>query len=449
MTQKKIDEMKRFFDDHGLNSETFCLAPYITTDLDQMGHIRSCYRGKDNLGNWKEEKFEDVFNNDKYKKLRKSLYSGEKHLNCKSCWMAESHNAISPRVNIFYDALNYIENIDEFINEIKKNIEIGSADNLTRIELRPSLLCNMRCMHCGPDSSTRWIEKLKDKDNFETYDSIVGRVNNEDTAGFTVTPDNINDFYKTGIKSNSKYKDDIKVLLSKTKEIQFAGGEPLLTPEHEEWLDYLVNIEKTSLKQHLSYNSNFNVENIERYFPYWEKFKTLKIRASIDTSFNTYEYFRAEGELSVLQNNIKKFHNFFNNNNSISLSGTITFNMFSALTWKDIVDDWVKYKLKFHASLVLNHPISAIMLPNNLKEKSIADIDYTIRNIDSYTDDNQFIEQFIQHATNCKEYIKNSNRDHEKLSTKTCVYIKMCDQMNNKNIFDYFPELNGYWNELE
>jgi radical SAM protein with 4Fe4S-binding SPASM domain len=449
MEQQRTNNMKKFLKEHDLNPDTFCLAPYITTDLDQMGHIRSCYRGRNNLGNWKHENFEEVFNNDEYKQLRQSLNSGEKNSNCKSCWMAESHNAISPRVDIFYDAVEHIKDIDNFVETIKQDITVGNTDNLSRIELRPSLLCNMRCMHCGPDSSTRWIEKLKNKEDFETYDSIVGRINDDDNAENKITNKNINEHFKNGLTSNSTYKEEIKKLLSKTTEIQFAGGEPLLTPEHEEWLNYLVNEAKTSKNQYLSYNSNFNVKNIEKYFPYWKEFKKVIIRASIDTSFDSYEYFRAEGDVELLKSNIKKFNAFFKNNDSVLLSGTVTFNMFSALTWKDILEDWINNDLRFHASLVLNHPISAIGLPNDLKEKAIEDIYFTIENIRSYTDNALFIDHFIHHATNCMEYLKNSKRDDMKLTTNTCKYIQMCDRMNDKRIFDYFPELRKYWHDLE
>jgi MoaA/NifB/PqqE/SkfB family radical SAM enzyme len=449
MTQAKIDKMKKVLTRHKLNPETFCLAPYTTTDLDQLGHIRTCYRGKDNLGSWKEESFKEVFNNEKYKKIRSSLFNGEKPSNCKSCWMAEAHNAISPRVNIFYDALDHIEDLDNLIKQIKKDATVGNLNDLVRIEIRPSLLCNMRCMHCGPYSSTRWIEKLTDKQNFETYTNTVGRVDNDDDniENIKITNENINSYFKNGLSSDSNHKEEVKELLSSTKEIQFAGGEPLLTPEHEDWLQYLVNDAKTSKTQFLSYNSNFNVKNIEKYFPYWKEFKLVTIRASIDTSFDSYEYFRADGDILTLKSNIEKFHSFFKNDNKVSLSGTVTFNMFSALSWKNIFHDWISNGLKFHASLVLNHPTSVIMLPNNLKEQVLEDIEYTIRNVSFYTDDQQFIKQFTEHATNCMEYLKNSNRDYLTIPTKTRTYIEMCDKINNKNVFDYFPELQKFWYE--
>lgn len=442
-----LQKMESQLKEWGLNPKTFCFAPYVTTDLDQLGHIRSCYRGKDDLGNWKTEKFEDVFNNDYYKNLRQSLYKGKKHSNCVSCWVAEEKNSQSPRADIFDDTLEYISDIETFIKEIKEDNNLGQIENLQRVEIRPSLLCNLRCMHCGPDSSTKWIQKLTDKETFNTFKNIVG-IDAAKTTEDNITNENIAEYYKNGLSSESKYKEEIKGLLSSIKLIQFAGGEPLLTPEHEEWLDYLVNVSKTAKHQDLDYNSNFNVKSIDKFFPYWEQFKSVRIRASIDTSFETYEYFRSEGDINLLRNNITRFNEHFFNNANVSICGTVTFNMFSALSWNKIVNDWIENKLNFHASLVITHPISSLNLPNDLKHVVIKSIEDSIANVENLTDDDQFIKNFRKHSKNCLEFVKNSNYNNKLLSKKTCDYIEMCDKINRKNVFNYFPELKDFWHGL-
>jgi hypothetical protein len=245
--------------------------------------------------------------------------------------------------------------------------------------------------------------------------------------------------------SKSKYKEDIKELLSSTKLIQFSGGEPLLAPEHTEWLDYLVNTSKTSYKQDLDYNSNFNINNIEKYFEYWDKFNKLIVRVSIDTSFLTYNYFRAEGNIELLTDNIKKFSHYFKGKSRRYIVGTVTFNMFSALRWKDIMFDWIENDLGFHSSLVLKNPTSSIHLPDDLKLKALADIEWTIAHVGDYSTDRYFVEDYLHHATNCYNFLKNSDYNNPKLTKNVCNFFNMCDRINNNNIFDYFPELSDYW----
>jgi radical SAM protein with 4Fe4S-binding SPASM domain len=435
--------MKQQLKKLGLNPETFCFAPYIGTDLDQVGDVRTCYRGQQNIGNWKEERFIDVFNSDKAKEIRDALYTGKQHENCQSCWYAESHNAISPRMDFFKD---YNLRLDEkekdtLISRIKQDPLTAKIENFVRIEMRPSLLCNLRCMHCGPDSSTKWIEKLSVKENFDIYDHVVGIENGDTDVPF----DNFNNHFKNGLTSKSKYKEDIKELLSSTKLIQFSGGEPLLAPEHTEWLDYLVNTSKTSYKQDLDYNSNFNINNIEKYFEYWDKFNKLIVRVSIDTSFLTYNYFRAEGNIELLTDNIKKFSHYFKGKSRRYIVGTVTFNMFSALRWKDIMFDWIENDLGFHSSLVLKNPTSSIHLPDDLKLKALADIEWTIAHVGDYSTDRYFVEDYLHHATNCYNFLKNSDYNNPKLTKNVCNFFNMCDRINNNNIFDYFPELSDYW----
>ena len=317
----------------------------------------------------------------------------------------------------------------------------AKIENFVRIEMRPSLLCNLRCMHCGPDSSTKWIEKLSVKENFDIYDHVVGIENGDTDVPF----DNFNNHFKNGLTSKSKYKEDIKELLSSTKLIQFSGGEPLLAPEHTEWLDYLVNTSKTSYKQDLDYNSNFNINNIEKYFEYWDKFNKLIVRVSIDTSFLTYNYFRAEGNIELLTDNIKKFSHYFKGKSRRYIVGTVTFNMFSALRWKDIMFDWIENDLGFHSSLVLKNPTSSIHLPDDLKLKALADIEWTIAHVGDYSTDRYFVEDYLHHATNCYNFLKNSDYNNPKLTKNVCNFFNMCDRINNNNIFDYFPELSDYW----
>jgi organic radical activating enzyme len=432
-------EMKNKLIELGMNPDTFCFAPYINVDLDQTGKTYVCCASKNSIGNWKTEKIEDHYNNEVIKNLRNDLFQGVKNKNCQSCWFAENKNSKSTRIDSFNDALEHIENLPEFCKKIKNNIYYSSISNVKRIEIRLSALCNLKCAHCSPAYSTQWINTITNKENFNFFAEY-------DEFDSKLTYQNVNEFFKTSLTSNSNYENNIKEMLSNTKLIQFSGGEPLLSPEHILWLKYLVYESKTASTQILEYNTNLMIKDIDKFFSLWKNFKRITLRTSIDTDFNSIEYFRANSSKDLLIKNLKKIKDEFNEN--FDNIGTVTFNMLSALRYKNIMHDWIDNDLNFHCSIVYNHPYSCLELPIELQTKAIAEMQWCKDNIEKYTNNKKFIRRFIKHTDFCLNFLK-SHKAKNNISESTINYIKFFDKITNKNILDYFPEFSNYINNFQ
>jgi radical SAM protein with 4Fe4S-binding SPASM domain len=425
-------EMKTKLQDLGVNPDTFCFAPYINVDLDQTGETYVCCASKQSIGNWKTDKIKNQYNSSQMQELRSSLYNGEKHSSCRSCWFAESKNSKSTRLDSFNDAIEYIDDLQNFVGDIKQNVDMSSTDNIKRMEIRLSALCNLKCAHCSPKYSTQWINTLTEKSNFDFFKDY-------DEFEDNLSHDNINKYFSTSLHSNSKHENDIKEMLSNTNLIQFAGGEPLLSPEHVSWLEYLVNVAKTSKTQTIEYNTNLMIKDIEKFFDLWRQFKSVTLRSSIDTDLDSIEYFRANSDKNLLKNNIKKIHQLENVDNI----GTVTFNMTSALRYKNIMHDWIEHDLNFHCSIVHNHPFSCLELPTNLHRQCVADMQWCKDNVHKYTDNNKFVKRFKKYTDYCLNFITNHTpKTH--MSKSTIEYIKFYDKVTDKNILDFFPELEEY-----
>lgn len=434
-----LTDMKQELSNLGLDPNTFCFAPYITTDLDQSGNVYSCYRGNDSVGNWKEAKIENFINGNGLQNIRKDLYNGVRHSNCVSCWKAEDSNAKSPRVDFFNDYKNLVKDKKKLIERIKSQPHIGKTNELKRTEIRPSSLCNLQCMHCGPRSSTKWVNFLTDKDNFETYEHANNKVDHKDMSD-SVSYDNITTVFKSTLTSDSKYKDEIKKLLADSESIHFTGGEPLLTPEHVDWLEYMIA--NNSTNQTLVYNSNLNIKNIERYFDYWKQFKQVEIVCSIDASFSTYDYFRMQGDIEIVKDSITKIKQ--SKLDNIKLKGSITFNMFSALRWKEILQDWIDFDLDFHSSLVLKNAVSSLNLPDKLRTQCIDQMKSCLNDVTALSTSKEFIDRFTYFTNDCLAYLENNFNNKDKFDQNILDFLKMCEKTNNKKTIDYFPELVDY-----
>ena len=128
---------------------------------------------------------------------------------------------------------------DEFETDYK-------TSSVQFLDFRNNNMCNLKCRSCGPSFSTSWAS--------EADNSVIHL------------------FDRTNI-------DDID--LSNCKKIYFAGGEPLLNPQHYELLEKLI---KQNLNPQLMYSTNMTVTGYKDLAvkDYWPHFEHINIHASID-----------------------------------------------------------------------------------------------------------------------------------------------------------------------
>ena len=458
----KKSEMENMLRDRGIeNPETFCLAPYMNADLDQSGAVYTCYRGKTRLGDWKDSPFSGVFNNEKMENIRQELYDGVKHKNCQSCYLAEDNGSYSPRMNFFnrvtipdhyQDTPQFYERWEKLIQDIIKNPKQGRISDITRAEMRPSSLCNQRCMHCSPESSTKWVETMSKQEN---WDQVVNEIEvhtpkNHQRAvlglisesGRDIPAKHIPKFYKKSLTGETPYKQDVLDVMESSEEVSFTGGEPLIAPDHLDYLKFMCK--ENAYQKTLSYSTNLNGKDIEKYFPYWDQFHQLTFRISIDSDLAGYEYFRTYGNVDLLKENLEKLINFGKGHGNTDISGTITFNMFAALRWKSILADWSRYNLDFHSSLVLQHPVSVKWLPKTLSNQALEEMQWCIDNLHTFGINEDYQERVIHFTNDCMNYIKGFNNEFDTMPERTKQYIIFSDKTSGNDYKNYYPELIPY-----
>ena len=95
------------------------------------------------------------------------------------------------------------------------------------------------------------------------------------------------------------------------KELYFAGGEPLLIPEHFNILEFMV-AEGHAKNCILRYNSN-GTEISDRLLELWTHFKLVKFNFSIDAFGTKNDYIRYPSEWTSIVQNLHKLDNTDNN----------------------------------------------------------------------------------------------------------------------------------------
>jgi radical SAM protein with 4Fe4S-binding SPASM domain len=268
-----------------MKKDTICAVPWIHLNFEPNGKVvPCCLTSTFNYfaGDLTTQTIDEVWNSDNMKKLRREMLEGKEPEICVKCFSREKVTGESGRIyhnKEFHDVLDEIPNI---------TLEDGTC---TKMELkywdfRFSNLCNFKCRSCGPRYSSAWVpdaKKLNWRMDLEKVTNIDG-VN--DMTNF--------DFLKEQVKHVQK--------------IYFAGGEPLMMPEHWQILDLLVENERFDVK--LSYNTNcsmltYGKKNAIDYWSRWD-FGRVEIWPSIDEIGERAELIRSGTVWSKVESNLKE-----------------------------------------------------------------------------------------------------------------------------------------------
>lgn len=308
-------------------SEFFCVRPWNHLQVKNNGALRFCCEA--NSAHLKEKgqvlfaptsSFESIDASENLNEIKRKFLTGAKPTECQKCWNTESSGGRSLRQKI-----NSAWKIDEALN------------GLQSIELRLGNTCNLKCRMCGPQNSSSWYSdyKVLNGNTLVTDDHFEFDYSHKQQA------------FSWHHNSDETYNWLFSVAPG-LKEIQFSGGEPLLTSSHLPLLRRLVK-EKKAADLYIRYATNATVLS-ENFFSLWKNFKEVTLSVSVDGTGSTFEYIRKPANWSELRrnlylldseigNSIKKVSiqptaNIFNTYNLIELAELIL-SEFSSITWTD------------------------------------------------------------------------------------------------------------------
>lgn len=286
MKLHNINELKK--------SDSFCIAPWMSAHTWPDGRVLPCclyntnpaeYDETDKLippfGNVNDSELKDVWNSNKYKEMRVQMLDGKKPSGCSRCYHLEDNNESSYRQKFTRD----FEHTFEMVNQTEEDGHLNDM-KLYAWDFRISNFCNFKCRSCGVDLSSSWY-----------------------TDQIALFPEEA-DFRKKGLISvtdKSSFMDMINPHYQYVEEIYFAGGEPLMMPEHYEILDKLVEEGRTETA--IRYSTNFSKLRFgkKNILDIWKNFKNLSLYISVDGVGNIGEYVRKGYKHQEFIDNIKLF----------------------------------------------------------------------------------------------------------------------------------------------
>ena len=185
------------------------------------------------------------------------------------------------------------------IHYIQDTKEDGSLDdmNLHLWDLRLSNFCNFKCRSCGLDLSSSWHSDQNALAVNPRMEEIGSNYYNNDIVEKSLI----------SVKDKTDFLHMMEDHYKCVDEIYFAGGEPLLMPEHYQILDKLIELGRTNVK--IRYSTNFSKFKFgkKHVFDYWKQFKNLQLWVSVDGIGKIGEYVRHGFKDKNFDNQIKLF----------------------------------------------------------------------------------------------------------------------------------------------
>ncbi|PCH70498.1 MAG: hypothetical protein COC06_04460 [Bacteroidales bacterium] len=234
-------------------AKPYCLMPWIHYHVGNGDRVKACCVANIPYGDCNTQSFAEIWNGDAINELRAKFARGEKDPRCAVCHRLEAAGGRSIR------------------QETHEKFADCDIENILPVyfDIRFSNACNFACRTCWHGASSAWFPEAKQMKR---------------NLGDKALLQNIRDF-DTFIAETGE-------ALLQAKEIYFAGGEPLVTKEHYQLLDWLVKNNATQI--HLRYNTNFSILQMGEYnvLDYWKLFSKVEILSSIDGHGKLGEYIR-------------------------------------------------------------------------------------------------------------------------------------------------------------
>jgi organic radical activating enzyme len=406
--------------------ESFCILPFVHTFLNTEGDVFPCCISWDaergNLvGYVKDESLEDLFNSPKMKQLRLDFINGKRRPDvCVRCYNSEDNGFPAGRHGNNHDLQHMIEDV------ISATQEDGYLDpKLKSWDIRFSNLCNLKCRSCGDIYSTTWAK--------EDADFGINRGQQEFKA--------------------YEGEDPLKNQYDNVEKIYFAGGEPLIMPEHYNTLTQIIKKGRAK-KVRLVYNTNMTKLNYNNNYlvDYWKEFKQVTLGLSIDNFGDRANYIRhGSVKWHKIENNIKQLAEYSkqpNSNMDYFFSPTVS--ILNAYTLTDLhrhfYEDGMMTGIDDLLFNILYHPaeLSFNILPDYLKQEIQDKIKLHIEWIKDNGGTSRSIDQFNSFSDCLNEKIDDPEKNIKQFIRRT----KELDARRNESFPDTFPEYAEWWNTI-
>jgi len=401
----------------------FCSAPWCTISPQPDGSVEPCCistkESRGSLipvyGNLNDKTFNEITTGEKINEFRKKFLRNERPEECNICWKQEE---TSGKTNI---SLRNVFNKHYFDRKFIDNTNEDGSFNDFKIrywDLRPSNRCNFSCIICCEQLSSGYWQLQEDMKHRH-------QIPNKFTE---LTPERFNEVFD--VMKNTL--DEIHPEMH----FYFAGGEPLMMPEHKHILDYIV--EKEYYDVSLRYNTNLSTLKFKgtNWADVWSKFTDIDINCSIDAAGLAGEFQRTGSNWKQIKQNLLELKN---------KNIRVTFNMVMTMwTYPVVLQTLDELEEIFGNTETLHHGIQFVatthpehmaidMIPDQYMDTSIVD---------------QVLDRGYYRAQELKTYIQNADHTPNREYWRRLVgYVDRLEKARGITPDSFLPWYRDYVNK--
>jgi molybdenum cofactor biosynthesis enzyme MoaA len=342
-------------------SKTFCMHPFTGLATREDGAIKVCCRSLP-IGFIQDQSLEYTWNSERMCEVRKQVLNDERPEVCKPCFDLEDQGVESLRQRHIKDT------IPESRINLYPNVLDALTENYTMpfefptMEIKLNNLCNLKCRMCNPLDSTNWkdwdevVPFYKKENNYlvSTVERLVKK------PGQYIGPFDDSDNWWTSFEK----------LLPHFRRVEFAGGEPLMDPQHYKILDMLKPHGKNIEIKYATNGTTLGISQGRTIHDYWPHFRSVAVNVSIDGIGSVYDYIRGNGDWNTVVENIKEIQTIPNISRVV---GAVAVQVSNVLILDKMIEQFLdKLGIVFYTNMV-NYPnvLSAQVLPGPLKNLAI------------------------------------------------------------------------------
>ena len=351
--------------------------------------------------------------------LLKSLKEKLNEKFCGNCYQREDAGFVSARTGNNKD---FTDVEDEIVSRMEPDGYL--TPDIKSWDIRFSNLCNLKCRSCGGVYSSTWAQE--DAEHGSTVTNITGKISST-TLGI----------------------DPLEKQYENVEKIYFAGGEPLIMPEHFTTLEKLIESGRSKHVK-LVYNTNMTKLNYNNnnLVDLWKEFNQVVLGMSIDAMGDRAEYIRNGIAWDKIESNIREIYDVCLNNRNITYHMSPTVSIMNVWTLPDMHRYFVENKLMRSTNdILLNILLGPSYyeirnLPDDLKKEVKDKYTKHIAWLNERNTQQHVIDQFNSVIT----YI---DGDSSPRDIKDFVaYTKMLDKRRSQSFSHTFPEYSAWWKEL-
>jgi sulfatase maturation enzyme AslB (radical SAM superfamily) len=407
------------------------MHPFTGLATREDGAVKVCCRSAP-VGFIQDNTLEEIWNNETIQLVRKQVLCGERPEVCKPCFDLEDQGVESLRQR----------HISGVIPEARINLypntplqEIMPFEFPT-MEIKLNNLCNLKCRMCNPTDSTSWNDWAEVEDFYKKENNFL--VHSIKDLNLIKKP------YLDKFDDNPNWWDSFEKLLPYFRRVEFAGGEPLMDPQHYRILDMLKPYGKDIEIKYATNGTTLGISKGRTVHDYWPHFRIVAVNVSIDGIDDVYNYIRGNGDFTEVEKNIKEIQTIPNVSRIV---GAVAVQVSNVLTLDKMIEHFLdKLGIVFYTNMV-QYPnvLSAQVLPNQLKEIAIRKLQSVKLRVPTFK---YVIENPILLGITNKQIdgiINFLNAKDQNMLWQDCVeFNQRLDTTRNQSFIDVTPEFKPY-----